>query len=110
NQVQKELKNWNQLGCSIMEISHRSQEFMSFAQESEKDLRDLLNIPENYKVLFCQGGARGQFSAIPINLLNSENTADYINSGYWSQCAMMEAKKYCYPKNIIIKKIKNKKI
>ncbi|MBZ2279023.1 3-phosphoserine/phosphohydroxythreonine transaminase, partial [Buchnera aphidicola] len=110
NQVKQELNNWNSLGFSIMEISHRSQEFMSIAKESEQDLRDLLNIPQHYKVLFCQGGARGQFSAIPMNLLKNVKTVDYINSGYWSQCAMIEAKKYCNPKDINIKILKNGKI
>ncbi|WAI11514.1 MAG: 3-phosphoserine/phosphohydroxythreonine transaminase [Buchnera aphidicola (Macrosiphum albifrons)] len=103
-QAKKELQNWKKIGCSIMEISHRSEEFIQVALEAEKDLRDLLKIPDSFKVLFCQGGARGQFSAIPMNLLNNSETADYINSGYWSNCAFMEAKKYCTPRSIFIRK------
>ncbi|ANZ22525.1 3-phosphoserine/phosphohydroxythreonine aminotransferase [Buchnera aphidicola (Diuraphis noxia)] len=107
-QARKELQNWKDSGSSIMEISHRSKEFIQVALEAENDLRDLLNIPDSYKVLFCQGGARGQFSAIPMNLLGNVKTADYINSGYWSNCAFIEAKKYCNPKSIVIsKKINN---
>ncbi|ACL30119.1 3-phosphoserine/phosphohydroxythreonine transaminase [Buchnera aphidicola] len=103
NQAKKELHNWKNLGSSIMEISHRSEEFIQMALEAEKDLRDLLKIPDSFKVLFCQGGARGQFSAIPMNLLNNLQTADYINSGYWSNSAFMEAKKYCTPRSIFIR-------
>lgn len=108
-QAKKELENWKQLGFSIIEISHRSEEFMKVATEAEKDLRDLLNIPNCYKVLFCQGGARGQFSAIPINLLGNSKTVDYINSGYWSQSALIEAQKYCIPRSILIRKTINGK-
>ncbi|AWH90478.1 phosphoserine transaminase [Buchnera aphidicola (Melanaphis sacchari)] len=109
-EAQKDFLNWNQLGCSIMEISHRSKEFIQVALEAEEDLRDLLNIPDFYKVLFCPGGARGQFSAVPLNLLNKYKNADYINSGYWSYCAFLEAQKYCIPNNILIKKIINGKV
>jgi phosphoserine aminotransferase len=110
-QAKKELKNWNQSGSSIMEISHRSDEFIQVALEAEKDLRDLLMIPDSFTVLFCQGGARGQFSAVPMNLLgNHSKSPDYINSGYWSNCALIEAKKYCTPKSIFITKMINEKI
>lgn len=109
-QAKKELQNWKQLGSSVMEISHRSEEFMQVALEAEKDLRDLLNIPDSYKVLFCQGGARGQFSAVPMNLLSNIKTVDYINSGYWSNCAFIEAGKYCIPHSIDIKNNTNKKV
>lgn len=109
NQAKQELQNWNQTGCSVMEISHRSKEFIQVTLEAQKDLRDLLNISNNYEILFCQGGARGQFSAVPMNLLGNLKCADYINSGYWSNCAMIEAKKYCSPKNILIKRKKNGK-
>lgn len=95
--AEQELCNWHGLGISVMEISHRSKEFIQLAQESEQDLRELLKIPDNYKVLFCHGGARAQFAAVPMNLLGTELNADYINSGYWSHSAMNEAKKYCHP-------------
>lgn len=93
--AQAEFINWNGLGTSVMEISHRSKEFIKVAEEAEQDLRDLLNIPDNYKVLFCQGGARAQFAAVPLNLLGSANKATYIDAGYWAESAIKEAKKYC---------------
>lgn len=93
--AQAEFVNWNALGTSVMEISHRSKEFIQVAEEAEQDLRDLLNIPDNYKVLFCQGGARAQFAAVPLNLLGSARKATYIDAGYWAQSAIEEAQKYC---------------
>ncbi|MDW6003769.1 3-phosphoserine/phosphohydroxythreonine transaminase [Vibrio mangrovi] len=93
--AQAEFINWNQLGTSVMEISHRSKEFIQVAQEAEQDLRDLLNIPDNYKVLFCQGGARAQFAAVPLNLLGQATKATYIDAGYWAESAIDEAEKYC---------------
>ncbi|WP_275554101.1 3-phosphoserine/phosphohydroxythreonine transaminase [Mixta sp. Marseille-Q2659] len=101
--AEQELCNWNGLGTSVMEISHRSKEFIQVAEEAEKDLRDLLKIPDNYKVLFCQGGARAQFAAVPMNLLGTAKTADYIDGGYWAHSAIQEAKKYCAPNVIDIK-------
>ncbi|OXX65811.1 aminotransferase class V-fold PLP-dependent enzyme, partial [Vibrio sp. V10_P2A27P122] len=82
--AQAEFINWNELGTSVMEISHRSKPFIRVAQEAEQDLRDLLNIPSNYKVLFCQGGARAQFAAVPLNLLGDATKATYIDAGYWA--------------------------
>jgi phosphoserine aminotransferase len=78
-----------------MEMSHRGKEFLSVAQQAEADLRELLNIPSNYKVLFLQGGAALQFAMIPVNLLRGKKTADYINTGAWSEKAISEAKRYC---------------
>lgn len=98
----KELSNWQDLGTSVMEISHRSKEFLALAQESEKDLCELLNIPSNYQVLFCQGGARGQFAAVPLNLLGTKTTADYVNGGFWANSAIKEAARYCKPKVVNI--------
>lgn len=94
-QAQAEFINWNELGTSVMEISHRSKEFIKVAEDSEQDLRDLLNIPDNYKVLFCQGGARAQFAAVPLNLLGQAKKATYIDAGYWAESAIQEAQKYC---------------
>jgi len=90
-----EMLNWNGKGLSVMEMSHRSDEYVSIAQKAEQDLRDLLSIPDNYKVLFMQGGATAQFAMIPMNLLRGKNSADYINTGQWSQKAIKEAKRYC---------------
>ncbi|WP_394251354.1 3-phosphoserine/phosphohydroxythreonine transaminase [Vibrio profundi] len=94
-QAQADLIDWNGLGTSVMEISHRSKEFLKVAAEAEQDLRDLLSIPDNYKVLFCQGGARAQFAAVPLNLLGDAKKATYIDAGYWAESAIAEAKKYC---------------
>lgn len=90
--AQAELLNWHGTGMSVMEMSHRSDEFVAIAQKAEADLRKLMNIPNNYKVLFLQGGASLQFSAIPLNLL--KGTADYLDTGIWSKKALTEAKRY----------------
>ncbi|QYM96136.1 3-phosphoserine/phosphohydroxythreonine transaminase [Dickeya ananatis] len=101
--AEQELCNWHGLGTSVMEISHRSKEFMQVASESEQDLRDLLKIPSNYKVLFCHGGARAQFAAVPLNLLGEKTHADYIDGGYWAHSAVKEAEKYLTPTVIDVK-------
>ncbi len=94
-QAQDELPDWHGSGASIMEMSHRGKEFVSVATEAEQDVRELLNIPKNYKVLFLQGGATAQFATIPMNLLRGKGTADYIWTGAWGKKAISEAKKYC---------------
>ncbi|UJF19965.1 3-phosphoserine/phosphohydroxythreonine transaminase [Vibrio sp. SS-MA-C1-2] len=96
-QAQKELVNWQGLGTSVMEISHRSQPFMKVAEESEQNLRTLLSIPDNYRVLFFQGGARAQFAAVPMNILGDKQCADYMDGGFWAHSAIIEAEKYCTP-------------
>ncbi|KKO50487.1 3-phosphoserine/phosphohydroxythreonine aminotransferase [Arsukibacterium sp. MJ3] len=98
-QAQQEFINWQHQGCSVMEISHRSKPFIKVAAEAEQDLRDLLQIPANYKVLFMHGGGRGQFSAVPLNLFNNDinsnnKMADYVISGAWSKSAVDEGQKY----------------
>ena len=94
-QVQAELLDWHGAGMSVMEMSHRGKEFMGIAAEAEADLRELMGIPANYKVLFLQGGGSAQFAMIPMNLLRGKKTADYLNTGEWSKKAIAEAKKYC---------------
>src|SRR5690554_2371177 len=94
-QAREEMLDWHGSGMSVMEMSHRGQEFVSIAAEAEQDLRDLLEIPDNYKVLCLQAGATGQFAAIPMNLLRGKGSADYVNAGSWSKKAISEAKKYC---------------
>ncbi len=94
-QARDELVNWRSSGMSVMEMSHRGKEFLSIAQKAEADLRELMNIPANYRVLFLQGGATGQFAMVPINLLRGKTGADYVNTGQWSKKAIAEAKKYC---------------
>ncbi|MDO5650915.1 MAG: 3-phosphoserine/phosphohydroxythreonine transaminase [Moraxella sp.] len=92
-QAQSELLNWRGIGASVMEISHRSADYIDVAQKAESDLRTLMNINDDYAVLFLQGGAALQFSAIPLNLLNG-GTADYLDTGAWSTKAYKEAKRY----------------
>ncbi|QEW05686.1 3-phosphoserine/phosphohydroxythreonine transaminase [Nitrincola iocasae] len=94
-QAQRDLCDWQGKGLSIMEMSHRSDEFVSVAQQAEQDLRDLMSIPDHYKVLFLQGGASSQFAMLPMNLLRGKQTADYINTGIWSKKAIAEASRYC---------------
>ena len=93
--ARSELLNWRGVGMSIMEVSHRGKEFKQVVEESEYDFRDLLEVPENYQVLFLQGGARLQFSMVPMNLLETYKKAVYIASGVWSELAIEEAKIYC---------------
>ena len=94
-QAQAEMLDWHGSGMSVMEMSHRGKEFMSIAEKAEADLRELMAIPNNYKVLFLQGGASSQFAMVPLNLLDDKKSADYINTGAWSKKAIGEAKRYC---------------
>ncbi len=94
-QAAEEMLDWHGCGMSVMEMSHRGKEFIGIAAQAEADLRELLGIPDNYHVLFLQGGATGQFAAVPMNLLRGRDSADYINTGSWSKKAIAEAKKYC---------------
>jgi phosphoserine aminotransferase len=90
-----ELLDWQGSGMSVMEISHRDKAFLEVAAQAESDLRALMSIPSNYKVLFMQGGASAQFSLVPMNLSAPDSAVDYINTGHWSQRAMVEAARYC---------------
>ena len=94
-QASEEMLDWRGEGASVMEMSHRGKAFLSVAEQAEADLRTLLAIPDNYKVLFLQGGATLQFAMVPVNLLRGRTTADYINTGSWSKKAIAEAKRYC---------------
>ncbi len=94
-QAQAEMLDWNGSGMSVMEMSHRGKDYMSIAAKAEADLRQLMTIPDNYKVLFLQGGASSQFAMVPINLLNGKKSADYLLTGQWSKKAVAEAKRYC---------------
>lgn len=88
-----EMLDYKNTGMSVMEMSHRSKAFEQIIKEAEQDLRDLMNIPDNYKVLFLQGGASTQFSMIPMNLMKNK-VADYIITGQWAKKAAAEAKRY----------------
>jgi len=94
-QAAREMLDWHGSGMSVMEMSHRGDEFVAIHAKAEADLRELLAIPQNYKVLFLQGGAAAQFATIPMNLLRGKSGADYVSTGQWSKKAVSEAKKYC---------------
>ena len=89
----EEMLDYRGTGMSVMEMSHRSKAFDTIIKEAEQDLRDIMEIPDNYKVLFLQGGASQQFAAIPMNLMKN-GVADYIITGQWAKKAYEEAKKY----------------
>jgi phosphoserine aminotransferase len=94
-QARDEMLDWNHGGMSVMEVSHRGKAFTQIAAEAEADLRELMSIPANYRVLFMQGGASAQFAIIPMNLTTAESTTDYVNTGHWSNKAILEARRYC---------------
>ncbi len=94
NQAQSELTDWLGLGMSVMEVSHRSTDFVATAARAEGLMRELMGITDDYEVLFLQGGATGQFSAIPQNLTREGDVVNYVNTGTWSKKAIAEAKKY----------------
>lgn len=94
SQAKDELLDWRGRGLSVMEMSHRSEEMVSIASEAEADLRELMGISDDYAVLFLQGGASSQFSAVPLNLCEEGATVDYVNTGQWSKKAIKEAKRY----------------
>ena len=93
-QAQSEMLDWRGTGMSVMEMSHRSDEFVAIAEAAEKDLRELAGISDDYAVLFMQGGASSQFSTIPLNLLGDKASADYVNTGNWSKKAAGEAERF----------------
>ena len=94
-QAAAEMLDWHGSGMSVMEMSHRGKEFISIHAEAEQDLRELLAVPANYKVLFLQGGAIAENAIVPMNLLRGHSVADYVNTGEWSKKSIKEAKKYC---------------
>jgi len=99
--VQKDLLNYKGEGLSVMEMSHRSKTFDSIIKDAESGLKRIMNLPDNYKVIFMQGGASMQFAAVPLNLLKAGKSADYINTGAWSKKAIAEAQKLGKKVNVI---------
>jgi phosphoserine aminotransferase len=93
--AQAEMLNWRDSGMSVMEMSHRGKDYMSIAEHAEATLREIMEIPSNYKVLFMQGGASSQFAGVPMNLLRGKKKADYLLTGMWGKKAIAEAKRYC---------------
>jgi phosphoserine aminotransferase len=100
-QVRDELLDWQHSGASVMEISHRSKPFLAVAREAEASLRELLAVPANYRVLFVQGGATGQFAAVPLNLAPAGGSADYLITGTWSKKALGEARRLLGKVNVV---------
>ena len=92
-EIAEEMMDYRGTGMSVMEMSHRSKAFDEIIQDAEQDLRDLMKVPDNYKVLFLQGGAHLQFAAVPMNLMKNR-VADYIVTGQWAKRAWEEAKQY----------------
>lgn len=92
--AQREFINWNEQGCSVMEMSHRSKQYIGVAEKATADLKQLLNVPDNYKILFMHGGGRGQFSAVPLNLSGQGASADFLVTGSWSKGAVAEANNF----------------
>jgi len=90
----KEMTNYGGSGMSVLEMSHRSKAFIDIAAEAEKNFRELMGVPPNYKVLFLQGGATLQFAMVPMNLFRKSYRADYVNTGQFAKKALLEAKKY----------------
>lgn len=93
-QAREEMLDWRGTGMSVMEMSHRSDEFVAIAQTAEQDLRELAGISDDYAVLFMQGGASSQFATVPLNLMRGKSSADYVNTGIWSKKAIAEAKRF----------------
>ena len=91
--AREEMLDWRGSGMSVMEMSHRGKDFLSIAQKAEADLRELLGVPSNYKVLFLQGGASQQFAMVPLNLMGEKGKADYVHTGEWSKKAIGEGKR-----------------
>jgi len=94
-QIRDELTDWHGSGMSVMEMSHRGKEFMSIYEHTEATLRRVMNIPDNYRTLFLQGGASSQFAMVPMNLLRGKDSIDVIHTGVWSKKTIAEAKRYC---------------
>jgi phosphoserine aminotransferase len=94
-QARDEMLDWHGSGMCVAEMSHRGKEFLSIAEQAEADLRELLAVPDGYKVLFLQGGASSQFAMVPMNLLRGTDKADYLNTGSWSKKAIAEARRFC---------------
>src|SRR5215467_4081493 len=99
-QAQEELPDWHGTGMSVMEMSHRGSDFISISESAEARLRELMAVPDDYRVLFLQGGATGQFAAVPMNLAAQDSAADYVITGNWGKRAHTEGAKYLDRANV----------
>jgi phosphoserine aminotransferase len=100
-QAREELPDWQASGMSVLEASHRGKAFVAAAEEAEALLRELLAVPRDYQVLFLQGGATGQFAAVPLNLASDSDVVNYVNTGAWSKKAIGEAQRLCARVNVV---------
>jgi phosphoserine aminotransferase len=100
-QAREELTDWRGSGMSVMEVSHRGKAFVAVAEQATADLRELLQVPAGYQVLFLQGGATAQFAAVPLNLAGATASVDYVNTGAWSKKAIAEAQRLCARVNVV---------
>ncbi len=100
-QLREELPDWQSSGMTVMEVSHRGAAFIRVAEQAEAKLRALLQVPSNYSVLFLQGGATGQFCAVPMNLAAADSTVAYVDTGIWSEKAIAEARKFCVDVQVV---------
>ena len=96
--MQNELSGWKIPGFSVAEISHRSSSFIDLLEDTKERFKNILGIPNDYEVLFCHGGARAQFSAVPLNLVSENDIPQYLNGGYWAKSAYDEARLFCNAK------------
>jgi len=101
-QARDEMMNWRGSGTSINEMNHRGPEFTSIAKEAEADIRELLSIPDKFKVFFLQGGATNQYAAVAMNLLNGHRTANYLTTGFWGVQCIGEAAKWSTPNDVMV--------
>ena len=92
----KQFMNYKKSGYGVMEMTHRDHEFGNLIKKAEYRLRSYMKVPDNYKILFMQGGGAAQFSAVPMNLVEKNNIVQYIDTGYWTKQAINEAKKYTH--------------
>ncbi|ASK78612.1 phosphoserine transaminase [Paraphotobacterium marinum] len=106
--MQNDLSGWKVPGISVAEISHRSSSYIDLLDDTKERFKSLLDIPNDYEVLFCHGGARAQFSAVPLNLVSENDKPQYLNGGYWAQSAYDEARLFCNAKLTSIEQYHNK--
>ncbi len=94
--IRADIPDWSGTGMTVMEVSHRGKDFMAIAEKAEQDFRELLDVPDDYSVLFTQGGATLQFAMAPLNLAQQDDTADYVLTGTWSKKAIRDAEIHCH--------------
>jgi phosphoserine aminotransferase len=99
-EAQRDMMNWRNTGSSVNELNHRDAPYVKISSEARDDLRELLSVPDNFKIFFFQGGATMQYAAVALNLLDGAQTANYLTTGFWGNQCFDEAKKYCVPNEV----------